>query len=1344
MMFISVLPHEALPTSCDLGYIHLQGSFVPRRAARRRREKKPTALSSVDIGNCPSAVYVAIDNNNDNNDPTHNNKLDDDDDDDDDSIDKSHYDTKYIEQKVLHNLRQIMLGSHNNTATLDCFGDLHPKDIISAQVILLAEPSRTVDLDAAGGVGHVNDIGSSGSSNRKRNPRPRRDDLGKVRLTLSSPSIARILAGRLKRSSITPAQLLKHDDRDDDNNVDDDDDDDDSNGNGHHEDDAIKVKKTKKQQQQQQQGDEDLNIIYSGKPLQITQVTPTTTTTTLSCEERYPNNNNSNNNNNNNDYYNTNQWKRAAPPKFRKLQLSKWGNGKSIHELQEQRNNTRYVYLDNILSNGDSIINIDDVSLLTDTDTDNTTTLMETVVSATTILVMKRSLLSIFHGTSYFSSLLLSSSSSNDNTTTTNSNDINCYCRMIEDDIRHAFQDALRTSIALALSKSMMKGDEEKNNNGTGVEIFMKPGTSSNINNRKKSKGGGGVFTTLLNEHSTSNDRRDNNIDPMSTGSAAAATAAVDLYSVYDYLHIGMRNNEDVMKIIHEWQGKRIPLSIQLPASFVNYFLHLHGRNILSTEATAKVMLSSSPSVVIANVITGKLFVDYADVMLPKGRLQSGILRQKCITTDTNSNTSSGVVVGGGGVGGGGGGGGPSRPECTSITNHIIIPGLSLIPNFISNDEEEVLLAALAGPHAPWAPPQYTPSGGMIRRRVQHYGYVFDYASSDVLRRDEYDKTSISNKNNSNDDEYNNDDGVINVMMESSSSSSLSNSACPPMPSMYPSQKLVVNMSNEEVERYIDSAVQDVKGWEALAGVIERTRRFNFDPTLPLSSSSCHPHLNQLTVNEYNPGQGIGSHIDTETAFGDGILIITLNGGIVMEFRKVVDDDNDSSSSITTSIDDDNNGIYRNKIQHKKLLYLPPRSLMLLSGDARYKWEHMIVSRTTDTVGGAVLARKMRLSLTLRTALSRPIQEGDRLMAAITSPLPIYESSTFPPRWGQLSESFPATATTTPTYTSKIGGNVDTCNGHTSATLPLSTFTHNRSDLVTPVTESKHVHAVYNAIATQWHHTRGKRGVLWPGATQFLNALPPGSLVADVGCGDGKYFSAITAASSYVIGTDISEPLLKTAVSTSSSSSSIGEEEDAIIDGPRYQRLSKDKRTLSLRPAVAVADCINLPLRSQSFDAAICIAVMHHLSTEGRRIRCLSELQRIVKAGGLINVMAWALEQEDDSKRKFHGTDVLVPFNAQPKYLEQTLSSATTTNDSNSSVNPVIETSTKRKGVAEMLAEQYNGAEFDSKKNLVVFQRYCHMYRRGELEELCARVPGLKVLESSYEKGNHVVLLRRL
>lgn len=37
------------------------------------------------------------------------------------------------------------------------------------------------------------------------------------------------------------------------------------------------------------------------------------------------------------------------------------------------------------------------------------------------------------------------------------------------------------------------------------------------------------------------------------------------------------------------------------------------------------------------------------------------------------------------------------------------------------------------------------------------------------------------------------------------------------------------------------------------------------------------------------------------------------------------------------------------------------------------------------------------------------------------------------------------------------------------------------------------------------------------------------------------------------------------------------------------------------------------------------------------------------EAGGTIYVQAWALEQEQGSECKFHGTDLLVPFNAQPK-----------------------------------------------------------------------------------------------
>ena len=168
----------------------------------------------------------------------------------------------------------------------------------------------------------------------------------------------------------------------------------------------------------------------------------------------------------------------------------------------------------------------------------------------------------------------------------------------------------------------------------------------------------------------------------------------------------------------------------------------------------------------------------------------------------------------------------------------------------------------------------------------------------------------------------------------------------------------------------------------------------------------------------------------------------------------------------------------------------------------------MIVSRMTDTVNGAIIPRKVRVSLTLRTALTRPSTissdgKGREQRQVQQISLPIYETTNFPPRWGQLSD-----VDAFASADNKV---------HTAGTAIIE-----RSDLVTPNTESKHVHDVYDAIATQWHHTRGKRGVLWPGATQFLDSLPRGSVVADVGCGDGKYFSAITAASSYVIGMDIS------------------------------------------------------------------------------------------------------------------------------------------------------------------------------------------------------------------------------
>ena len=237
-------------------------------------------------------------------------------------------------------------------------------------------------------------------------------------------------------------------------------------------------------------------------------------------------------------------------------------------------------------------------------------------------------------------------------------------------------------------------------------------------------------------------------------------------------------------------------------------------------------------------------------------------------------------------------------------------------------------------------------------------------------------------------------------------------------------------------------------------------------------------------------------------------------------------------------------------------------------------------------------------------------------------------------------------------------------------------------------------------------------------------------MVADVGCGDGKYFPAILANGSYVVGTDLSRPLLQAAVDAGNHLLKSGED-----SAPESRRVGSAKEMINGRPAVAVADCMHLPVRTKAFDAAICIAVMHHLSTRARRIRCLQELARIVKVGGLINIQAWAIQQEEGSKRKFAATDVFVPFNAQPKYLDKIDGHQGGSDGANEAQNA-------RKGVAQIYSEAYEGAEYDEMKGLVVFQRYCHLYREGELEELAAAVDNIEVVTSGFESGNFFIIVK--
>lgn len=144
----------------------------------------------------------------------------------------------------------------------------------------------------------------------------------------------------------------------------------------------------------------------------------------------------------------------------------------------------------------------------------------------------------------------------------------------------------------------------------------------------------------------------------------------------------------------------------------------------------------------------------------------------------------------------------------------------------------------------------------------------------------------------------------------------------------------------------------------------------------------------------------------------------------------------------------------------------------------------------------------------------------------------------------------------------------------------------------TPEIEKKYVHRVYDAIAPHFSSTRFAK---WPKVQVFLNSLSKGSLILDAGCGNGKYLGLNPDC--YFIGCDISGPLIN---------------------------ICADKGS-----EVLVADAVNLPYRTGYGDAAISIAVLHHLSTESRRRKAMDELVRVVKTGGLVLITVWAREQED-------------------------------------------------------------------------------------------------------------------
>ncbi|MCL4134497.1 UNVERIFIED_CONTAM: hypothetical protein GTU68_009819 [Idotea baltica] len=208
-------------------------------------------------------------------------------------------------------------------------------------------------------------------------------------------------------------------------------------------------------------------------------------------------------------------------------------------------------------------------------------------------------------------------------------------------------------------------------------------------------------------------------------------------------------------------------------------------------------------------------------------------------------------------------------PTIITTVKHDMPPGLVLIEDFISS-EEEIILSNLIN----WDENPSQPSEGSLlkHRQVRHFGYEFKYSSNSIDK------------------------------------------SCP-LEHDLPDQVLPI------CQRLVDK---------------------NLMLEFP----------DQLTVNRYLPGQGIPPHVDTHSSFTGEIASLSILGGVSMDFRcnrEYADEEKRTSDA-----------------NHHNSVYLPAKSICVMTGPARFSWTHGICPRKTDIVASPGDAQK-RLILKQRS-----------------------------------------------------------------------------------------------------------------------------------------------------------------------------------------------------------------------------------------------------------------------------------------------------------------------------------------------------------------------------------------
>ena len=204
-------------------------------------------------------------------------------------------------------------------------------------------------------------------------------------------------------------------------------------------------------------------------------------------------------------------------------------------------------------------------------------------------------------------------------------------------------------------------------------------------------------------------------------------------------------------------------------------------------------------------------------------------------------------------------------------------------------------------------------------------------------------------------------------------------------------------------------------------------------------------------------------------------------------------------------------------------------------------------------------------------------------------------------------------------------------------------------------TEKTSVLDIYNSISNHFDNTRH---YIWPSVKEFIESLPEYSYIGDIGCGNGKNMQYLCN-SHYFLGIDFSIKFLDIC----------------------------NKKNLE----VFASNNYTLPLKDNTLDHCISIAVIHHLSTEESRIKCINELLRITKPNGLIMIQVWAFER--NYNKKYENQNAMIPWKSKQK----------------------------------------------------TYYRYYYLFKENELETLISKSSyKIKIIKSYKERDNYIVIVSKV